>query len=385
VIVGVVMIPGSAGLGTAGGVLLIANGLDNVQAGIRSVSSGQHKQAVLEWTIHQGVDAAGGPQWVGDLTYLGTQIVVPLSATKISGLGRASALRTVMKEGGVDLSENISLRYRPAGICFPAGTQVVMADGTTKAIEEVEIGDSVLADDPEDDKPITIGKGADVVTNYTYFIVQTDVDQDGDGTSDATFRSTRQHPFWTTNRGWVNAVDLAVGDAVVGTFGTTASVVAVTVEATTCKTWNLSIEGTHTFFIEDAGIQALVHNTNPGPRTYVIYIAPDPAPVGGWYVGRASKSGWGWTADDVLDFRYGSGHHRGFSRLDMRMMDWTLIEGGGRGSTAYNANRGAEQLIRDRLKQLGKAADQFEPIRLDHPKRPLYLRSAEALNLGPCP
>jgi hypothetical protein len=38
--------------------------------------------------------------------------------------------------------------------CFPAGTLVLMGDGTSKPIEEIEPGDMVLADDPEDpEKP----------------------------------------------------------------------------------------------------------------------------------------------------------------------------------------------------------------------------------------
>ncbi|WP_206475157.1 Hint domain-containing homing endonuclease, partial [Dietzia sp. KRD202] len=36
--------------------------------------------------------------------------------------------------------------------CFPAGTDVLMADGTTKHIEDVKVSDKVLATDPETGK-----------------------------------------------------------------------------------------------------------------------------------------------------------------------------------------------------------------------------------------
>lgn len=41
------------------------------------------------------------------------------------------------------LGENIKAQYQPAGTCFPAGTPILMADGTEKPIESVQVGDLV--------------------------------------------------------------------------------------------------------------------------------------------------------------------------------------------------------------------------------------------------
>ena len=39
--------------------------------------------------------------------------------------------------------------------CFPAGTPVLMADGTTRPIEDVAVGDHVACTDPDTGQPTT--------------------------------------------------------------------------------------------------------------------------------------------------------------------------------------------------------------------------------------
>ena len=48
--------------------------------------------------------------------------------------------------------------------CFPAGTRVLMADGTARPIEEVEAGDRVASADPDTGRPAT----ATVTATFTH-------------------------------------------------------------------------------------------------------------------------------------------------------------------------------------------------------------------------
>jgi RHS repeat-associated protein len=79
---------------------------------------------------------------------------------KLSGEERISRFAEGSGRAGGTLGSAVGLA-KPFGgpamckfPCFPAGTLVLMGDGTSKPIEEIEPGDMVLADDPEDpEKP----------------------------------------------------------------------------------------------------------------------------------------------------------------------------------------------------------------------------------------
>jgi hypothetical protein len=70
--------------------VLVLNGIDNYQAGLRTVYYGEHKQALLEYGINQGVKAVDGPEWAGPTLYMVTQIAIPVGATKLANLPAAS-------------------------------------------------------------------------------------------------------------------------------------------------------------------------------------------------------------------------------------------------------------------------------------------------------
>ena len=92
---------------------------------------------------------------------------------------------------------------------FDPATAVLLADGTTKPIGEVELGDRVAATDPATGTT-TAGTvtalHANVDTDLTDVTV---TNGDGDRT---TIHTTQHHPFWdATADAWVNAADLIVG------------------------------------------------------------------------------------------------------------------------------------------------------------------------------
>ncbi|MCG8420787.1 MAG: hypothetical protein MJE77_22935, partial [Proteobacteria bacterium] len=148
------------------------------------------------------------------------------------------------------------------GLCFVAGTQVLMADGTTKAIEKVDAGEFVLADDPSDESAAMPVEVAALLRSTTDRIIHVAVD-DGDGIPDGTFETTGRHPFWTENEGWIHAEFLEVGDRLADHDGSIVHIVAVWGESRETETFNLSVDEPHTYFVVTNGVSVLVHNEDP--------------------------------------------------------------------------------------------------------------------------
>ena len=143
---------------------------------------------------------------------------------------------------------------------FVPSTLVLMADGSTKPIEEIEIGDLVLATDPE-----TGQRGPRRVTDLIVgegFKELVDVEIDGE-----TVTATDGHPFWVVDQGrWVNAGDLEVDDTVLLADGTTAAVDSVHDRVEVGPVHNLTVEGIHTYYVLAGDEPVLVHNCTPLTR-----------------------------------------------------------------------------------------------------------------------
>ena len=107
------------------------------------------------------------------------------------------------------------------------GGVVCLANGTTKPIRDVHVGDSVLATDP--------ATGKTTARTVTATMAHDDNDlldltiRDGDG-HEGVLKTTDHHRVWdVTRNAWVLAADLAVGDQLREPDGTTAFVVTLTV------------------------------------------------------------------------------------------------------------------------------------------------------------
>ncbi|MES5823457.1 polymorphic toxin-type HINT domain-containing protein [Streptomyces sp. RG80] len=150
---------------------------------------------------------------------------------------------------------------------FLPDTQVLMADGTTKAIEDVDIGDEVLATDPETGKTKTETVTAEIKGTGLKHLVKITIDSDGKtGTKTASVTATDGHPFWVPELGeWVDATDLNSGDWLRTSAG-------VRVQVTTVERWtvltatvhNLTVSDLHTYYVLAGSTPVLVHNTNVG-------------------------------------------------------------------------------------------------------------------------
>jgi len=155
-----------------------------------------------------------------------------------------------------DTANIISDAPRTAALAcsFSAETEVVMADGTTKPISEVEVGDEVLAVDPETEQ-----RGARRVLNL-FVHDDTLVDLNiGSGV----VTTTEDHPFWNKTDGAFQRADsLDAGDLVFTVGGDLVAVDGLVAGSAAWGTaYNLHIEEIHTYFVVVGDEAILVHNT----------------------------------------------------------------------------------------------------------------------------
>ncbi len=137
---------------------------------------------------------------------------------------------------------------------FTADTPVAMADGSTKRIADVELGDLVVATDPETGE--TAARPVTKLIRHSGGHEMADVEL-SDG---AIIRATAEHPFWdATTSTFAYARDLAVGDEVMALDGTLLDVTAVVLHDQDLTAYNLQIDGIHTYYAGDTPV--LVHNS----------------------------------------------------------------------------------------------------------------------------
>ncbi|MFY1668878.1 polymorphic toxin-type HINT domain-containing protein [Plantactinospora sp. WMMB334] len=159
---------------------------------------------------------------------------------------------------------------------FTAGTPVLLADGTSRPIEQVRVGDRVLATDPATGttsaEPVTdILTGAGVKR-----LVEVTVDPDGrGGVAPTTLRATAEHPFWVADlRQWVEAGELRVGQWLRTGAGSWVQITRTGHRTEPATVHNLTVAVHHTYYVGRGAGAVLVHNSC---RDYV--WAPVPAPV----------------------------------------------------------------------------------------------------------
>ncbi|MCG8423053.1 MAG: HINT domain-containing protein, partial [Proteobacteria bacterium] len=145
----------------------------------------------------------------------------------------------------------------PGCPCFVPGTLVLMADGTTKPIEEVEVDDWVMAVDPESGDEARAYRVTRTMENFTERVIQIEV---GTGEDRELIEATGEHPFWTVDDGWVAADSLKSGDSLVDPNGRLIEVVSVVAESRETPTHNFTVDGVHTYFVVAGGHAVLVHN-----------------------------------------------------------------------------------------------------------------------------
>jgi hypothetical protein len=129
-----------------------------------------------------------------------------------------------------------------------------MADGSTKRIDEIKIGDLVLATDPTTGRTETRPVTALVAGAGEKDLVELAI-------GDAELVATQGHPVWAANRGaWVEAGDLEQGDRVVSADRRMAAVTSSREWTEYEQVFNLTVDGLHTYYVIAGTTDVLVHN-----------------------------------------------------------------------------------------------------------------------------
>ncbi|WP_432836901.1 scabin-related ADP-ribosyltransferase [Dactylosporangium sp. CA-092794] len=188
---------------------------------------------------------------------------------------------------------------------FDPQTRVLMADGSTKKLEDVEVGDQVAATDPETGaaraKPVTklwlnhdtdltdvtvkvtasanakptasthkstVGKATVALVAAAAVVV---------GTTTTVLHTTQHHPFWNRTTGeWVNAADLKPGDDLKTDDGATVEVTDVYNFTSAKDMRDLTVADIHTYYVMAGTTPVLVHNCDVTPTEHVHRTDRDP-------------------------------------------------------------------------------------------------------------
>ncbi|AEV81563.1 Teneurin-3 [Actinoplanes sp. SE50] len=157
---------------------------------------------------------------------------------------------------------------RPPSTCknsFTAMTLVLLANGTSKPISDIKIGDKVRATDPQTGKD-TAEPVETLYDNLDHDFVDLTV-KHPDGTS-AVINTTAHHPFWDqSDHKWTDAADLQVGHHLRDTHGQAATTITKVHAYTGAHHMhNLTVTSLHTYYVLAGATPVLVHNCGGAHR-----------------------------------------------------------------------------------------------------------------------
>ncbi|MEU3075530.1 ricin-type beta-trefoil lectin domain protein [Streptomyces laurentii] len=183
----------------------------------------------------------------------GVSVVDAFNALRKLDLDPATLARI---ENTVNLYEDMVTSCRVNS--FPGATQVLMADGSHRAISAVRRGDRVLAEDPDSGR-----RGPQTVTST--YAHDTDLLVDIRLVDGQRLTSTAGHRVHVAGRGWILVSDLRAGDRLRSPDGSLRAVGALRTRAAVkdSRVYDITVDGLHTFYVRAEGPRPsdlLVHN-----------------------------------------------------------------------------------------------------------------------------
>ncbi|MGI5252163.1 polymorphic toxin-type HINT domain-containing protein [Actinacidiphila glaucinigra] len=138
-------------------------------------------------------------------------------------------------------------------------TLVLLDDGSTKPIEDVELGDKITVTDPETGETVVREVVGTIVTEDDKHFV--DLTIKGESGVPAALVSTTTHPFWSVSEGrWIDAGDLTPGMKLRTPDGDVVEISGARYFEKRLRTHDLTVSEIHTYYVL-AGIEpVLVHN-----------------------------------------------------------------------------------------------------------------------------
>ncbi|MGN9784927.1 RHS repeat-associated core domain-containing protein [Nonomuraea sp. ZG12] len=145
---------------------------------------------------------------------------------------------------------------------FVPGTKVLMADGTIKSIEDVRVGDRVVATDADTGKSSPEKVAALIAGRAAKNLVQISVEQPLSASgAKSSLVATENHRFWVPKAdNWMEAGRLEVGMSLLTVTGEHVEIAAIKKWSKVQQVHNLTIDGTPTYHVKMGEHAALVHN-----------------------------------------------------------------------------------------------------------------------------
>ncbi|SHK38898.1 intein C-terminal splicing region/RHS repeat-associated core domain-containing protein, partial [Nocardiopsis flavescens] len=230
---------------------------------------------IMDYSVQFGADPNSGAYKLGATV---PDLLVPGGWASRGIRGARSLVNNLREE---NTSDPVSC---PLGNSFVRGTRVLMADGSHKAIEDIQIGEKVWASDPEtgEEGPRTVlativGEGAKTLVEITVdTTTQVDAGTLGEGElPDGPSRpgpmvlgdaivATDGHPFWVPLLGeWVDAVDLVPGMWFLSSEGTLVQITGTRTWTESERVYNLTVQDLHTYYVLTGDTPLLTHNCSP--------------------------------------------------------------------------------------------------------------------------
>ncbi|MGV8885411.1 MAG: polymorphic toxin-type HINT domain-containing protein [Microbacteriaceae bacterium] len=188
--------------------------------------------------------------WNGVASKVGTAF----SSLGRSGAKPATATATASARPGVTSAQPAAGSSLARSCSFAGATLVLMGDGSSKAIQDVVVGDKVQASDPETGEQESKAVLQTFVHQDTVFDVTV---------GDEVIATTEDHPFWSaTDSRFEPAIELSVGELVLAADGSLLPVQSLRIESgRSTSAYNLAVADIHTFHVGSSRV--LVHNTCP--------------------------------------------------------------------------------------------------------------------------
>jgi hypothetical protein len=123
-----------------------------------------------------------------------------------------------------------------------------------KNIEDIQIGDWVISDNPLTPGELESKQVVDIFSRQVDNVISLYIDGE-------VISTTREHPFWTPNQGWVAAEELEIGSLLQLEDGQIVDIDLIERVAGNFSVYNFHVDDFHTYFV--SSLHILVHNVSP--------------------------------------------------------------------------------------------------------------------------
>lgn len=190
-------------------------------------------------------------------------------ANKALGKAKSGLAKAVDKLADARAKAAAALRKsknsEPPCHSFLPGTKVLLANGSTKSIEKVKLGDKVTVTDPKTGKTTVREVAGTIITEDDKSFADLTV-KGGSGKPEGLIATTT-HPFWVdSEKAWVEAGDLKPGMQLHTASGASVTLTAVRSFTERQRTHDLTVEDVHTYYVLAGETPVLVHNATPGQK-----------------------------------------------------------------------------------------------------------------------